>query len=480
MNFSDFKIDERLLKGLSEAGYSSPTPIQAATLQHLGQDIYAQSQTGSGKTTAFLIPTLQRLLEQEDSLALIIVPTRELTEQIEKEAKLIGKYLKIPSISIYGGVSYDKQLNAINNGARLIIATPGRLIDFIRQGELDTAKVDVIVLDEADRLFDMGFVKDIKFIYGQLKSAEQRLNMLYSATLSAEVGNLALTHTNKPVDIIIKSEEVTVDSVTQGLYHVNKREKLNLLIALLNLEQPKSTLIFSNTQHGVSFIHERLNRQGFRSAVIAGNVPQQKRLKIVDDFKKGKVSYLIATDVAARGLHIDDLSLVINYDLPDEAENYVHRIGRTARAGASGKALSFACDQYIYNLPAIERYIGQKIAVYPLDAAINEQLAKDKLKARAAALPQAKVKANNSPPKKLGSKPHKPKPSQPRPPAAKNTNNKPKRPQTLPPVKPAAKVMPAAATPVTHNNRYKVNVKEFTASQPKGLRAKLKAFFKKK
>jgi ATP-dependent RNA helicase RhlB len=264
------------------------------------------------------------------------VPTRELADQIEKEAKTLGKYLKLKCISIYGGVSYEGQRKMLAQTPRLIVATPGRLIDFIKQGDLDMKQAEVMVLDEADRLLDMGFIKDIKYIYAQLVEKEQRLNMLFSATLSNEVGNISLNYMNNPLDIVIASDTITVDKIEQGVFHVGAKEKMSLLLALLKSENPYNAIIFTNTKWGAERVAEKINKIGLQAEVISGNIAQNKRSKIVAKIKEGKLQYLVATDVASRGLHIPHLSLVINYDLPDESENYVHRIGRTARAGATG------------------------------------------------------------------------------------------------------------------------------------------------
>jgi ATP-dependent RNA helicase RhlB len=379
MKFSEFPLNQNLLKGLEEAGYVECTPVQAAALEaafNLKRDIYAQSQTGTGKTAAFLIPAFERLLKDPEgkSFALIVVPTRELADQIQKEAALLGKHLNMKMVTLYGGVSYENQRKALAATPRLIIATPGRLIDFINQNVINTGLADVMVLDEADRLFDMGFIKDIKFIYSTLKPAAERLNMLFSATLSEAVGNLSLAYMNNPADIIIEPEEVTVTAIEQGLFHVNRKEKMMLLLGLLKSERPYTAVIFSNTKAGAAQIAERLSKAGLRCEIIAGNIPQNKRSRIVNEIKAGKIQYLAATDVAARGLHIPNLALVINYDLPEESENYVHRIGRTARAGEKGKAISFACDRYIYNLSGIEKYIGKKIPVFTIDDNLQQAI----------------------------------------------------------------------------------------------------------
>ncbi|NIZ47201.1 DEAD/DEAH box helicase [Entomospira nematocerorum] len=373
MQFSQFPLDPRLLRGLDLAQYVTCTPVQEATLKAVlehGKDVYAQSQTGTGKTAAFLIATFWHLLKPEnhDKFALILAPTRELVVQIEKEAKTLGQFLQFSMAAIYGGVSIERQRQSLLRKPRIIVATPGRLQDFINQKTISLKNASVLVIDEADRLFDMGFHKDLLRIVKMLPAPQQRLNLLFSATLNNKVGQLAWEHMNNPESIVIKSEYPTVEGISQHLFHVSRSEKMILLLAVLKQENPESAIIFSNTKAGARQISLRLQRAGYNCALIEGNIPQKKRLDIIAKMKTGKIKFLAATDVASRGIHIPNLSLVINFDLPDDAENYVHRIGRTARGTqTTGKAISFACERFVYNLSSIEKLIKKKIAVTIID-----------------------------------------------------------------------------------------------------------------
>ncbi|NIZ40294.1 DEAD/DEAH box helicase [Entomospira entomophila] len=378
MQFSQFPLDPRLLRGLDLAQYVTCTPVQEATLQAVlehGKDVYAQSQTGTGKTAAFLIATFWHLLKPEnhDKFALILAPTRELVVQIEKEARTLGQFLKFPMAAIYGGVSIERQRQSLLRKPRIIVATPGRLQDFINQQTISLKNAGVLVIDEADRLFDMGFHKDLLRIVKMLPAPQQRLNLLFSATLNNKVGQLAWEHMNNPESIVIKSEYPTVEGISQHLFHVSRSEKMILLLAVLKKENPESAIIFSNTKAGARQISLRLQRAGYNCALIEGNIPQKKRLDIIAKMKAGKIKFLAATDVASRGIHIPNLSLVINFDLPDDAENYVHRIGRTARGTqTTGKAISFACERFVYNLSSIEKLIKKKISVTIIDDALKQ------------------------------------------------------------------------------------------------------------
>jgi len=368
MKFSEWNFNEDLLRGIDETGYVECMPVQELTYREVfkGKDILVQSQTGSGKTAAFLIPIFQLFLESEaprEKKALIIVPTRELAVQIEKEAELLGRHLDLVIGSFYGGVGYTQQEKLIREGVNIIIGTPGRLIDFNQSGKLKFNDIDILVIDEADRLFDMGFYPDLKKMLKRMKPREERRTMLFSATLSVQVKNLAWEHMNEPADVSVSPENMTVDNITQGLYHVGRHEKMKLLLGLLNSLQPKNVLVFTNTKQAAFEVAQRLGLNGYNAEYIIGDLPQSKRQKVIDGMKNGTVPYLVATDVAARGLHINDLELVVNYDLPEDCENYVHRIGRTARAGKSGNAISLSCEKYVYGLEAIEAFTGIKIPV---------------------------------------------------------------------------------------------------------------------
>ena len=369
MTFADFGFEERIQRGIDEAGFETPMPVQAECFELLvrnHRDIYAQSQTGTGKTAAFLLGIFQLLLTEEEyrgEKALIIVPTRELAVQIEREGKMLGKYLDFTIGSVYGGVGYRGQETMLEGGVDVLIGTPGRLIDFSRQAKVQLKDFRFLVIDEADRLFDMGFLPDLRRILKGMRHQSERHTLLFSATLNARVGNLAWEYMNDPGEVIIEPEKVTVDTVTQELYHVGKDEKLQLLLGLLRRDDPENAVIFTNTRHSTWEVAKRMEVNGYAVRFLMGDLPQSKRSRIVDEVKKGHHKFLVATDVAARGLHIDDLEMVINYDVPLEAESYVHRIGRTARAGREGKTITMACEEYVYGLGPIERLLGRKIPV---------------------------------------------------------------------------------------------------------------------
>ncbi|MDR0316208.1 MAG: DEAD/DEAH box helicase [Treponema sp.] len=380
MDFKEFNLHPDLQRGIAEAGYISCMPVQEQVLTTAfgGQDLYVQSQTGTGKTAAFLVVIFQRLLA-EDLLkgrkALIMAPTRELAVQIEEEAKLLGKYLPFKTGSFYGGVGYTQQEKLLRENAQILVGTPGRVLDLNKSGRMNLMDIAFLVLDEADRMFDMGFYPDLRKLIRVVPPVERRQTMLFSATLNAWVKNLAWEYTKSPIEIEIEPEVVTVEEVDQVLYHVPSEEKMKLLLGILEREQPESAIIFCNTKRYTEIVAKRLRLNGYDCEFIIGDLPQSRRLKVIDNVKAGKIKFLVATDVAARGLDIEGLALVVNYDLPVEAENYVHRIGRTARAGKTGRAITLASEQDVYELPAIERYIGKKI---PSEIAVPELHAGDK------------------------------------------------------------------------------------------------------
>ena len=379
MNFSELNLHPDLQRGLSEAGYITCMPVQEQVLARAfdGQDLYVQSQTGTGKTAAFLVVIFQRLLT-EDMLhgkkAIIMVPTRELAVQVEEEAKLIGKYLPFKTGSFFGGVGYAQQTALLRDNAQILVGTPGRVLDLNQGGQMNLMDIAFLVLDEADRMFDMGFYPDLRKLIKAVPPVDRRQTMLFSATLNAWVKNLAWEYTRNPFEIAIEPETVTVEEVEQLLYHVSSPDKMKLLLGILKRENPESAIIFCNTKRYAEIVAKRLRMNGFECEFIMGDLPQQKRLKIIDEIKAGNIRFLVATDVAARGLDIEGLAMVINYDLPNESENYVHRIGRTARAGKTGKAFTLATEQDVYELPAIERYIGGKI---PSETATEALFAED-------------------------------------------------------------------------------------------------------
>ncbi len=366
MRFNEFNLHPDLQKGIDEAGYVNCMPVQEQVLTHAfgGQDLYVQSQTGTGKTAAFLVVIFQRILTEEalgGKKALIMAPTRELAVQIEEESNMLGKYLPIKTGSFYGGVGYTQQEKLLRDKVQIMVGTPGRVLDLNKSGRMNLMEIAFLVLDEADRMFDMGFYPDLRKLIKVVPPADRRQTMLFSATLNSWVKNLAWEYTKSPFEIEIKPEIVTVEEVDQILYHVPSEEKMKLLLGILKREQPESAIIFCNTKRYTEIIAKRLRMNGYTCEFIVGDLPQSRRLKVIDDVKAGKIKFLVATDVAARGLDIEGLAMVINYDLPNEAENYVHRIGRTARAGKTGRAITLASEQDVYELPAIERYIGKKL-----------------------------------------------------------------------------------------------------------------------
>ena len=379
MDFTEFALHEELLKGIQAAGYVTCTPVQEQVLNasQQGADLYVQSQTGTGKTAAYLVSIIQEMLSKSENgaKALILVPTRELAVQVEEEAKTLLSGSKLFARSFYGGVGYDKQVSALKKGVDIIIGTPGRVIDLEQGGQMDLSGVAYLVIDEADRMFDMGFYPDLRTLLKVLPQSEKRQTMLFSATLNSYVKNLAWEYTRDAKEITIEAENITVEDIDQELLHVSSDEKNRLLIGLLNSEKPSSVMIFCNTKKMCEVLSKRLEINGIKSEFIIGDLPQKKRLAVLNDFKAGKVNVLVATDVAARGIDVNDLAMVINYDLPNEAENYVHRIGRTARAGKTGKAYTFCSEQDVYSLPAIERYIEKSI---PSRVADESMYAEDK------------------------------------------------------------------------------------------------------
>jgi ATP-dependent RNA helicase RhlB len=368
--FSNLELSDAIIKGLKEAGFVNCTPIQDKSLPIAlrGKDIAGQAQTGTGKTATFLLATFQHLLNDESEKiknprALILAPTRELAIQIHKDAVLMSSYLDLKFALIYGGTDYQKQLDKIKSNVDIIIGTPGRIIDFYRQGAFTLDNIQVTVMDEADRMFDLGFIKDIRFLLRRMPPADKRLNLLFSATLSYKVTELAYEHMNNPVLIRIESEEVTSKAIKQSAFCPANEQKIPLLLGLLNHLQPQRSIVFVNTKRSAEQLEDYLQANGYKTALLSGDVPQDKRQRLLNDFQENRVSLMIATDVAARGLHIADVSHVFNYDLPQDVEDYVHRIGRTARFGASGEAISFICEEYAYSMPDIEDYIGEKVPV---------------------------------------------------------------------------------------------------------------------
>lgn len=379
VTFASFNLHPELLAGLENAGFSRCTPIQALTLPMAlaGRDVAGQAQTGTGKTLAFLVTVMNRLLSRpalaerkpEDPRALILAPTRELAIQIHKDAVKFGADLGLRFALVYGGVDYDKQRELLQQGVDVIIATPGRLIDYVKQHKVVSLHAcEVCVLDEADRMFDLGFIKDIRFLLRRMPIRTERQTLLFSATLSHRVLELAYEHMNEPEKLVVEAETVTAARVRQRMYFPADDEKIPLLLGLLSRSEGARTMVFVNTKAFVERVARSLEKAGYRVGVLSGDVPQKKRETLLNRFQKSQLEILVVTDVAARGLHIDGVSHVYNFDLPFDAEDYVHRIGRTARLGAEGDAISFACERYAMSLPDIEAYIEQKIPVEPVTA----------------------------------------------------------------------------------------------------------------
>mgnify|MGYP002525058205 FL=1 len=405
--FCNLELSKAILASLNEAGFEQCTPIQDRTLPLAlrGKDIAGQAQTGTGKTAAFLLATFQHLLnDQSETIknprALILAPTRELAIQIHKDAILLSKHLNLNLALIYGGTGYKSQLEQIKTNIDIIIGTPGRVIDFYRQNAFTLDNIQVSVLDEADRMFDLGFIKDIRFLLRRMPDPEKRLNLLFSATLSHKVTELAYEHMNQPELVKIESEEVTSKAIRQTAYCPANEQKIPLLIGVLQHLKPTRTIVFTNTKRCAEQLCDYLNANQFQAGVLSGDVAQEKRQKLLQDFQENRLPMLIATDVAARGLHIPDVSHVINYDLPQDAEDYVHRIGRTARFGAEGEAISFICEDYAYSMPDIEEFIGEKIPVLAITEELQPEIVKPKPRPRPSRRPhQNRTQNNRSRPK---------------------------------------------------------------------------------
>jgi ATP-dependent RNA helicase RhlB len=376
MKFSELNLPENVQQGVTDSGFTILTPVQEQSipLALAGKDVAAQAQTGTGKTAAFLISLFCRLLDNQNATsnnprALVLAPTRELVVQICKDAELLGRHTGLRVQPIFGGVDYEKQRQALKDGVDIIVATPGRLIDYFKQRVFSMKRVEALVIDEADRMFDMGFIKDLRYILRQLPPFEKRQTMLFSATLSGQVMELAYEFMDLAERVEIAPEKMTADGIDQILYHVSRREKFALLLGLLKRETgAERVMLFINTKVEAEKLNALLQANDMSSAVLSGDIPQKKRMRILDQFKLGSLTHLVATDVASRGIHVDGVTHVINYDLPQDCEDYVHRIGRTARAGALGRAISFADEEMVYILDDIETYLGAKIpSEMPLD-----------------------------------------------------------------------------------------------------------------
>jgi ATP-dependent RNA helicase RhlB len=367
--FDSVDLPEPIRRAVDDLGFSFLTRVQADVLPIAleGRDVVAQAQTGSGKTAAYLLTVFSRFLRvprsspPETPRALIVAPTRELAVQIANDADGLGHHAGIRTHVVFGGLDYRKQREILERGTDLLIGTPGRLIDYHRKGSYSLRHTEMVVVDECDRLFDMGFAEDLRWILRQMPNPKDRQSLMFTATLTQRVMTLGWRQMNNPVEVIVRSEQLTPDSINQVLYHVATREKLSLLLGLLRRECSSRTMIFVNTRYRAQRLVEDLRRHGYSARGLTGSVVQTKRLRVLDEFRDGTLPILVATDVASRGLHIEGVSHVINYDLPQDAEDYVHRIGRTARVGAEGKAITLACEEYVYSIDAIQRFVGYEL-----------------------------------------------------------------------------------------------------------------------
>ena len=380
--FSSLDLLPAVQQGVVNAGFTHCTPIQSLTLPIAleGKDVAGQAQTGTGKTAAFLLVIFQRLLKEapaepgKNPRALVLAPTRELALQIHKDALLLGGDSGLRFALAYGGVDYEKQRKTLEDGVDILIGTPGRIIDYFKQCVFNLNHIDVMVLDEADRMFDLGFIKDIRYVLRRLPPLDKRQCLMFSATLSHRVLELAYEHMNEPELLKVETEQVTADRVAQSVYYPANEEKMRLLIGLLQKIDGGRIMVFTNTRVVTDRVQRTLEANGYHAASISGGVPQKKRQSLLRRFHDGEIPILVATDVAARGLHIPDVTHVINYDLPQDAPDYVHRIGRTARLGARGEAISFACENYAFHLPEIEDYIGYVIPVEQADVDLMPEI----------------------------------------------------------------------------------------------------------
>lgn len=392
--FSELGLPGELNEALAELGFVNCTSIQAMTLPKImaGDDVAAQAQTGTGKTAAFLLGAFTRLLRTDPPVSadnapsmprlMVIAPTRELAIQISNDAEALAKHTDLRICLVYGGVDYEKQAKTIGKGVDVLIGTPGRLIDYLKQRIYSLDQLEIVVLDEADRMFDLGFIADIRFLFRRMPEPADRTSLLFSATLSNRVMELAYEHMNNPEEVKTESDTITAEGVEQTIFHPSQDEKIKLLVGLVRMLEPFRSIVFVNTKRSADRVEAYLNGNGIPSAALSGDVRQRQREKILASFAAGELPVLIATDVAARGLHIPEVSHVFNYDLPQQAEDYVHRIGRTARAGATGEAISFACEEYSFSLPEIQDYIGQEIAFAPITSDLIQPLDAPKYRKR--------------------------------------------------------------------------------------------------
>lgn len=373
---ADLGLNEKVVEAAHNAGFQFCTPIQEKTIPIAlsGRDIAGEARTGSGKTLAFALAVLHQLVVSENSRcpkqprALIVAPTRELAVQIFDDMNGLAQELGLIASLSYGGTGYRSQMQSLQDGVDIVIATPGRLIDYMKQGVLNLKKIEAFVVDEADRMFELGFIKDIRYILRRLPPREQRLGMLFSATLGFKAQELAHEHLNDPVSVKIDSGDGAVAKIDEQVYFPSMDEKLPLLVGLINKSQPYRAIVFVNTRHMVRKVADYLTRSHLPASGLSGDVPQKKRQRLLERFKSGDIKIMVATDVAARGIHVTDLSHVFNFDLPQDAEDYVHRIGRTGRMDGQGMAMSFACEDFAFSLPEIETLTGRSLERMDIDS----------------------------------------------------------------------------------------------------------------
>jgi ATP-dependent RNA helicase RhlB len=373
MRFRELGLPEVLLRAVDDLGFTHCTPIQQEVMPHtlLGHDCIGKAQTGTGKTAAFLLTILNDLLctppEEPryagEPRALVIAPTRELVLQIAKDAEDLAKHTDIHIVTLIGGMDYDRQRQQLaKRYCDILVATPGRLMDFHSQREVHLDRVELLVIDEADRMLDMGFIPQVRRIIRQTPPKSHRQTMFFSATFTEEVVRLSDQWTHDPVRVEIEPESIAAKDVEQLVYVVEARRKLDLLLSLLRQPEAASVMVFANRRDQVRRLHERLERAGIRCGILSGEIPQQKRLKTLEAFRSGEYRVLVATDVAGRGIHVEGVTHVVNYTLPEDPDDYVHRIGRTGRAGATGTSISFACEDDAFLLAGIEQLLGRKLA----------------------------------------------------------------------------------------------------------------------
>ena len=381
--FSSLDLPESVMAGIKDAGFVEMTPVQSRSLPIAleGKDVCAQAQTGTGKTAAFLITVFASILKtgppgkRKAPLALVLAPTRELALQIHREGELLGKHTGLRLAAIYGGEGFHRQEETLKRGTDVVIGTPGRLIDFMRRNILDLGQIRFLVIDEADRMLDLGFWDELRAIFRRLPPPNKRQSLLFSATLDRRTRSIAREFMNRPKDVEIRPEKLAAEGIDQMVYHVDRDMKFPLLLGILEKEEVPKGLIFTNMKITASWLVHKLKEHGITDiGLLTGDLRQSARNRVLERFKLGKLPLLIASDVASRGLHIDDVTHIINYDVPQDPEDYVHRIGRTARAGKRGKAYTLACDQYVYTLPVIEELLADKI---PSQIPYDEDFGKD-------------------------------------------------------------------------------------------------------